>query len=146
VTGNVTVRHAHVDDWPAVRRLVTAAGLPLDGLADSHAVFIAARADRIVGIAAVERHGDGTTTACLLRSLAVVDSDRRSGIGARLVERALGEVPPGGPVGLLTETAADYFPRFGFLPIDRAEFPPSLANFPELRGACPASAQALLGR
>lgn len=139
-----TIRRAGADDWPAIRGVVSAAGLPLDGLSDSYAVFLADHAGRIVGTAAVERHGDGADFAYLLRSVAVDNGFRHAGIGARLVERALREVGPGALVALLTETAADYFPRFGFVPIDRAELPPSLLASRELRGACPDSARILL--
>jgi len=142
--GGVTIRHAQAVDWPGIRRLVDAAGLPPDGLADSHVVIVAARANRIVGTAALERHGEGDATAYLLRSVAVDDSERGSGIGAGLVRRILEDVPTAAPVALLTETAADFFPRFGFVAIDRADLPASLAASPELHGACPASAQALL--
>lgn len=145
-TGGPTIRRAEADDWPRIRRLVAAAGLPLDGLADSHAVFVAARGDSIVGTAAIERHGDGDATAYLLRSVAVDENSRRSGLGTRLVHRVLPEIPPDAPVALLTETAPGYFPRFGFTPIDRAELPASLAASHELHGTCPASAQALLRR
>jgi amino-acid N-acetyltransferase len=143
-TGGVPIRPAEPDDWPAIRRLVTAAGLPLDGLTDSDLVLVAVRDDRIVGTAALERHGDGDATAYLLRSVAVAESERRSGIGTRLVHASLSTIRPGAPVALLTETAASYFPRFGFVPVDRDRLPASLAASPELRGACPASAQALL--
>ena len=142
--GGVTVRRARADDWPGIRRLVGAAGLPLDGLTDDHTVFVAARGDRLVGTATLERHSGGQEVAYLLRSVAVDDGERGSGIGALLVERALSDVPPGSPVALLTETAAGWFPRFGFVPVGRGELPTSLAGSEELREACPASAQALL--
>jgi amino-acid N-acetyltransferase len=142
----VSIRRAAAGDWPGIRRLVTGAGLPLDGLGDSHAVFVAERAGRIVGTAAIERHGQDDTTAFLLRSVAVEDAVRGSGIGARLVDRVLSEAGTVAPVALLTGTAADYFPRFGFVPVDRTELPASLSASPELRGACPASARALLLR
>ena len=142
--GGVTIRPARPADWAGIHALIAGAGLPTEGLADSSVVVVAEKADRIVGTAALERHGDGDDTAYLLRSVAVRPDDRRSGLGARLVDRALGEVCPGSPVALLTETAAGYFPRFGFVPVDRTELPPSLTASAELRGACPASAQALL--
>lgn len=44
---------------------------------------------------------------------------------------------------LLTTTAGDFFPRFGFTPIARAEMDPALESSEELRGACPASALAM---
>jgi amino-acid N-acetyltransferase len=142
----VTIRTADPADWPAIRALLAAAGLPTNGLAGSYRLFVAARAGRIVGTAALERHGDGADTAYLLRSVAVDPGARCSGLGARLVARALGEARGEAPVALLTETAAGYFPRFGFIPVDRAQLPATLSSSAELRGACPDSARALLRR
>lgn len=47
-------------------------------------------------------------------------------------------------VSLLTETAADYFPRFGFAWVTRDRLPPSLGACRELRGACPDSAVVMI--
>ncbi len=41
---------------------------------------------------------------------------------------------------LLTTTAEDWFPRFGFVRIARDAVPAALHASAELRGACPASA------
>ena len=41
---------------------------------------------------------------------------------------------------LLTTTAEDYFPRFGFEVIDRSEADERLKESAEFRGACPDSA------
>jgi len=132
-------------DLPAVRALVAAAGLPLDGLADAALVLIATGGGRVVGTVALEAHGAGRDTAFLLRSAAVDPAWRGRGIGAWLTDAALRHIDTiGAPVALLTESAADYFPRFGFVPVDRDRLPSSLAASAELRGACPASAQALL--
>ena len=43
-------------------------------------------------------------------------------------------------VTLLTTTAMDWFPRFGFTRINRADVNPALLVSEELRGACPATA------
>lgn len=47
-------------------------------------------------------------------------------------------------VYLLTETAADYFPRFGFHRIERAAASPAIHSSVEWTSACPASAQAMV--
>jgi amino-acid N-acetyltransferase len=87
-----------------------------------------------------DRHGG----AYLLRLVAVRDEARGRGIGAQLVCVALAAVDPARPVALLTETAAGWFPRFGFHPLDRAALDPALAASAELTRACPATAQAFL--
>jgi amino-acid N-acetyltransferase len=44
---------------------------------------------------------------------------------------------------LLTETAAEYWPRFGFVRIERASAPDAIRGSPEWAGGCPASAVAM---
>jgi amino-acid N-acetyltransferase len=44
---------------------------------------------------------------------------------------------------LLTTSASDYFPRFGFERIGREALPSSLQASEEMRGACPSSAAAM---
>jgi len=41
---------------------------------------------------------------------------------------------------LLTTTAADFFPKFGFEPIARADVPASVQSSIEFTSACPATA------
>jgi len=141
----VRVREAAPADLPAVHDLVAAAGLPLDGLDDAAHVLVAERAGGVVGVVALERHGNDGRPVFLLRSAAVDAAERERGIGAALVSAALALVDEArGEVALLTETAAGYFPRFGFAAVDRGALPAALAASAELRGACPASAHAFL--
>jgi amino-acid N-acetyltransferase len=134
------IRLAHPEETDRVAELVTAAGLPTAGLAQAWRTWVAVDRDRLLGTASLERHGG----AYLLRSVAVSDEARGRGIGAQLVQTALAAVDPAGPVALLTETAAGWFPRFGFHPVDRTALDPALAASAELAGACPATAQAFL--
>jgi amino-acid N-acetyltransferase len=98
-----------------------------------------------VGAVALEEHGSGPETAFLLRSAVVDPACRGRGIGDALTRAALAHVDrAGAAVALLTETAADWFRRFGFVPVDRTALPPALEGSAELRGACPVSAQAML--
>ena len=46
-------------------------------------------------------------------------------------------------VYLLTTTAEDYFPRFGFRRVDRREVPAEVQASVEFRKACPGSAVAM---
>ncbi|MGH9457828.1 MAG: arsenic resistance N-acetyltransferase ArsN2 [Thermoanaerobaculia bacterium] len=135
----VAIRSATPADWPAIRRLLETSDLPLAGAEVWLASFvIAERNDEIVGCATLEEH-DG---AFLLRSVAVSRELRGARIGEQLVAAALDAVRRrgGGPVFLLTTTAAKWFPRFGFRRIGREELPESLTASEELRGACPATA------
>ncbi len=141
----VIVREAAPADRTATTDLVAAAGLPLAGLSEAALVLVAEAAGALVGTVALERHGTGGDTAFLLRSAAVAPAWRGRGVGAALAAAALAHVDAvDAPVALLTETAEGYFPRFGFVPAGRDGLPAALAGSAELRGACPASARALL--
>jgi amino-acid N-acetyltransferase len=140
----VRIREAAPADLTAVRELITAAGLPLVGLDDAAHVLVAEAGGPIVGTVALERHGGQFGPVFLLRSAAVDPAWRGRGVGGALISAALARVDAAhAPVALLTETAADYFPRFGFHRVDRAHLPRALSASAELRGACPATAQAL---
>jgi len=139
-SGRVTVRPAVGAERAAVRELVADAGLPLEGLDGVWRTWVAADdAGHVVGTASLERHGD----ALLLRSVAVHPRCRGDGVGAQLVTAALAAATPVGPVALLTETAADWFPRFGFHPVPRGRLHPALHASPELAGVCPSTAVAM---
>jgi amino-acid N-acetyltransferase len=142
----VTVREATPADLTAVTDLARAAGLPLDGLTEAAVVLVADAGGTVVGTIGLERHiGSDGEIAFLLRSAAVHPDQQRRGIGGQLT-RAVLSVVDGleAPVGLLTETAAGYFLRFGFVAVPRDDLPPALAASPELQGACPATATAML--
>jgi amino-acid N-acetyltransferase len=141
VTGaaHIVIRPAAASDWPAIRALLDAAALPLDGARESLADFIVAQqAGTVVGCAGLERHGD----AALLRSCAVDAGLRGGGIGSALTARAIDRARQTGlhQLVLLTTTAADFFARFGFMRIARGDAPESLRASAEFQHACPASA------
>lgn len=141
------VRPATSIDLEAARGLVRDAGLPLDGFDEAASVFVAERDGAILGVAALEDHTDQNGRALLLRSVAVRPDRRGDGIGAALVHAALRAAEHVDvSVSLLTETAADYFPRFGFEPTTRDGLPSSLGASEELQGACAVTAHALIRR
>lgn len=138
-----TIRSAQAADWPAIADLLTRAELPLAGAQEHLRNFIIAEADgEVVGTAGIEAYG----SAGLLRSLAVDPRQRGQGVGEALVNQILTEASNDGitEVALLTTTAPDYFPRFGFEQIERSALPAQLTESAEFQGACPASAVAML--
>jgi amino-acid N-acetyltransferase len=139
---SVTVRAATPGDFPGVVALLEASALPTAGLNPSLPDFIVAEeGGRVVGAIGLEVYEDGA----LLRS-AVVDAGRRgSGLGHDLVESLLLRAGAGGvrDVYLLTTTAEDFFPRFGFARISRDAVAESVRASEEFRGACPESAIAM---
>jgi amino-acid N-acetyltransferase len=133
------VRAATGDDHGAVAGLLDAAGLPLAGLTPALTDFFVAEQDgRIVGAVGLERYGPDA----LLRSAVVAPTARASGIGVALVERVLEHARQRGilAIYLLTTTAEQYFPRFGFHRIGREAVPETIKASLEFREACPASA------
>lgn len=133
------IANADAADLPALLALLDAASLPQDGIADHiGSALIARNGDEILGCAALEIYG----SSALLRSVAVAPTAQGSGLGTQLVYSALAlaEDRHIRRVYLLTETAADYFPRFGFAPITRQEVDPAVKQSVEFTSACPASA------
>lgn len=133
------VTPAQAGDLPELLDLLERSDLPRDGFAEHIGGALVARdAGRLVGSAAIERYGE----AGLLRSVAVDAAYRGRGLGAELVEAALGQARREGlhTLYLLTTTAPEYFPRFGFAPISRAEVADAVRQSAEFTGACPDSA------
>ena len=142
---DTSVSEARIDDLPAYSALLTAAGLPPAGLADCwrHALVLR-EGERVVGGVALEVYEE----AALLRSLVVAPHLRGRGLGERLTDAALRLAAASGAreVGLLTESAADFFARRGFLPVAREAVPQVLHASVQFRTACPQSAQAMTRR
>jgi amino-acid N-acetyltransferase len=136
---DIKIEAAHTADWLALQALITGSGLPLDGLADHLTTTLIARdGDNIIGSAALEVYGD----AALLRSVAVAATHRSQGLGQQLTALALELARSRNvrEVYLLTETAAEFFPRFGFAPLLRDAVTPAVQQSVEFQSACPASA------
>ncbi len=137
-----TIRPATPRDWPGIERLLHARSLPLEGASEHLERFLVAeQGATVVGCVGLERYGP----LGLLRSLAVDEGISGRGVGTELVRALLARAPRLGvdALYLLTTTAADYFPRFGFEPLPRSALPDALSASAELRGACPASAVAM---
>jgi amino-acid N-acetyltransferase len=134
-----TISAAAPPDLPAVLDLLERSQLPSAGLADHVASTLVARDGvRIVGTVALELYGQ----AALLRSVAVAAERRGRGLGQALTRAALELARQRGvrTVYLLTETAAAFFPRFGFRPIPRPEVDPAVLGSAEFTTACSVSA------
>lgn len=135
----VLFRPARAEDWPAVAALLGQARLPLAGVQEHLSEFVLAwRNEMPVGVAGLERYD----SVALLRSVAVAPPERGQGLGSALVQHLLGRACSQGirQIVLLTESAADFFPRFGFRPIERGAAPEGVWASAEFQGACPVSA------
>lgn len=133
-----SIESAQRADLPRVLEMLEESDLPVAGV-DHVDSFIVAREDgRLVGCIGLEAYED----VGLLRSLVVRSETRSSGVGKLLVERLVESARERGmsTLYLLTTTAEEYFPRFGFERIARDEADSRLHVSEEFRGACPDSA------
>ena len=130
---------AHPRDLAAVRALLAAAGLPVDDLDSSPVdLLVAVDGGRVIGVAGLQVHGD----AGLLRSLAVAQSHRGTGLG-RALARAIEEQARQRSLRqlvLLTQTAVPFFASDGYRQIPREDAPAAIRHTAEFASLCPASA------
>jgi len=118
------LRPATPDDVLAIVALLAAVQLPPNELEDHLAHVVVAEADgRIVGCGGLEVYPD--CDAGLVRSMAVEEELRGSGLGARILEwvgahaRSLGIKE----LFLFTMHARDFYARFGYQDATLDEFP-----------------------
>ena len=126
-------------DLPDLQAFLSAAQLPTAGIESSQGGFLLVEdAGQLVAVTGMEIHGH----VGLLRSVAVAPQYRSRGIAGQLVQQALEFAERLGltDVYLLTTTAQNYFPRFGFQSIARADAPAPLQASAEFQGGCPDSA------
>lgn len=136
------IERAETGDWPAVRGLLSEAGLPLEGAAEAFARGIVVRdGDRVIGCAAIEPY-EG---AALLRSVAVAPDQRGTGVGTSLVHEAEDLAHDGGAstVILLTETTEGWFGRLGYAVVERSNVPADVSRSIEFETACSTTAVAM---
>jgi amino-acid N-acetyltransferase len=141
----VLIESALITDLPVILALLERCGLPTAGFAERLPTALVARADGdVVGSAALELYG----AAALLRSVAVDEAFRGQGLGVRLTQAALDLARQRGVthVYLLTTTAGEFFPRFGFQPVAREDVPEAVKQSVEFTSACPVSALAMARR
>ncbi len=141
-TQSLPIERANEADLSAIHSLLETNGLPIDDLGSHIGSTLLVRDHtnpaRIVGSAALELY----TPYALLRSVAVDEDIRGRGLGIELTRAALDLARDSGAhkVYLLTETASDFFPRFGFRAITRQDVPGEVLRSVEFTTACPDSA------
>jgi amino-acid N-acetyltransferase len=130
-------------DWPAVKTLLEAEGLPIAGAPEHFASFFVAELDGVfAGVAGLEHYAQ----FALLRSVAVSPFARGRGLGRCLIEHALSSARANRveAVYLLTTDADVYFSQFGFRQLPRERVPLAVHRSQEFTGACPGSASAMM--
>ena len=144
------LRAATSADLAAITRLLVASKLPIEGVSDilgaSPTDFVVAEdpdvQGELVAVGGLER----CESDALLRSVAVREAWRTHGLGRALIDQLFerARARQCRALYLLTTTAEDYFPRFGFARIDRSLAPPAIAATNEFTGACPAGATLMI--
>jgi N-acetylglutamate synthase-like GNAT family acetyltransferase len=135
----ISYRLATAGDRETIRALLDAERLPSSDLATSGVVLIAAKTqDRLVGCIGIEPHGD----AGIIRSLAVAPEFRGRRIARALVSHAEVLASKGGMqcLYLLTEGAAEFWSKIGYVTVSRTEPPPAVRASAEFASLCSLSA------
>lgn len=131
--GGFAIRETAAGERAELRELLVACGLPRMGFEDPRLRLWGAFAGgELVGMAGLERHG----SAGLLRSVATREAWRGRGVAAALVRAILEAAAVAGMtrLWLLTEGAEEYFRRWGFVTVPRAQGDPQLMASAEFQG------------
>jgi amino-acid N-acetyltransferase len=135
----VLLGSARSEEMPAIRKLLSEAGLATDGIVLGPGTLLVGRAGaRAVATVSLHTYED----AGLLRGLAVAPEFRGRGVATRLCQTLMEQASDQG-VGrlfLLTVDAERFFARLGFLRCDRPSAPLALARSPQFTGGTCATA------
>lgn len=130
-------------EYEAADALVEASGLPLDDLDQCRATqFVLRDGAVIIATSALEIRGEDA----ILRSVAVDPTRRGERLGERIVAHAIDHARAAGlrALYLLTETAEEFFPRFGFVREPRDGAPPAIRASVEYCSVCGSDAVAMV--
>jgi N-acetylglutamate synthase-like GNAT family acetyltransferase len=141
-----------IDLMPAVgperdlaEQLLISAKLPTDILTSGLGELWIARSGEATGVGGFEFYGEDA----LLRSVAVDETHRGTGLGGRLTEALLVIAMERGVrrVWLLTETAEKFFQRKGFARVERSAITNAdLLSSPEFTHVCASTAACMMKR
>jgi len=140
---DAVLRPARPEDLAPALKLLEDAALPVVGVEEWFDRFVVAEHDgRVIGVAGLEVHG----TDGLLRSVAVADDWRGRGLGGALTDEVVARASHDrlSAVYLLTETAENFFPRHGFVRIERDAASDAVKQSAEFSGLCPSSSVAMV--
>lgn len=128
---------------PAIKALLARCALPhVDIAAHLQHFHVAMRGTELLGTVGIELYG----SVALLRSLALAEEVRAQGLGRRLCERMESYARSHGVARLylLTETAAGFFARLGYIEMPRQSAPEAIKQTSEFAHCCPASATCMM--
>lgn len=129
-------RRADARDWPAIEALLLSASLPVvDARHHIERFTVGFAGSELVAVGGFECRG----TDALLRSFVIANSARGQVQGGMLLRQVLRDAEAAGArkVHLLTETAAPFFARHGFKPVERRDAPEAIRSAQEFSQLCP---------
>lgn len=133
------ISFAKPEDFVEIRDLLKSANLPFEDVGNGMGHFILIRGgEELVGCVGLEICGENA----LLRSLAVSEKERNHGLGKALVQEILEYASRLNlaNIYLLTDTAENFFKKYGFVNANRTEAPDAIRATSEFSSICPASA------
>jgi amino-acid N-acetyltransferase len=137
-----TIQVANTTDRLAIIDLLNLLQLPTVDLPLVLDDFVVARQqETVIGSCGLEIYG----SLALLRSLAVAPSNQGQGLGDALLQATLDLAKTRGikSVYLITNTAAGFFEKRGFSPVERSRVPADIQKTAQFSSVCPSSAAIL---
>lgn len=138
----VELRAAEDADRDFIETLLQENDLPTADISGKMECLYICEADgERIGVGGFERYGE----TGLLRSVVIDESVRDLGYGTEVCNMLLHRARDAGvsELYLLTTTAAEFFPRFGFDEVDRESVPDAIRETTEFARLCPDSAVCL---
>jgi N-acetylglutamate synthase-like GNAT family acetyltransferase len=129
-----TLRSATSDDIPAITALLIAVHLPAVEIEEHIEHFVVAERDgRLVGCGGIEIYPN--CPAGLVRSMAVDEDLRRSGLGKRILDWVIdhGNAHGVSDFLLFTVDAHDFYVPFGFVDVTLDDFPEAMRGSMQYR-------------
>jgi amino-acid N-acetyltransferase len=132
------MQRATTSDLAEIKTLLEENGLPSKDITGAIQFFIIRKNKQLIAVGGLENCGDDL----LLRSIAIAEGHKNKGLGAQITRFLIEQARINGnkAIYLLTMTAKDYFPRFGFTTIDRSLASKAIKNSSEFTTVCPSSA------
>jgi amino-acid N-acetyltransferase len=136
---SILLKTVHPDQIPGLIDFLQKANLPTSDLpADLSGFTLAMDGTQILGSVGMEWMGK----IGLLRSVAVADTHRNQKLGQQLFEAVLKNARSKQvqEVFLITDSAEQYFRKYGFSPVDRQNTPEAITQTKQFSALCPSSA------
>ena len=130
-------------DAKSVRELLSNCGLPVEDLRESLGTFLLAKiGNQLAGVVGLQELGE----VALLRSLAVKEQFRKSGIASNLCGKIETHSRDQGVrrLFLLTTGAQNFFSRRRYKRVERDKVPPEIRATLQFRKLCPDTAEVMV--